>query len=80
MAGVWDSSTLEQHAVWMMERLLLALTDSDEDDSSVREELLFLFLLVYFISLTGSDEDASSVREKGILKRSHGCGDIYETS
>ena len=46
IAGVWDSSALEEHAVWMVERLLLALADSNEDDSSVREAALAAMLHV----------------------------------
>jgi predicted negative regulator of RcsB-dependent stress response len=39
-AGVWDSDALQQHAVWMVSHLMLALTDADQDDSSVREAAL----------------------------------------
>ena len=40
MAGTWNTAAMQQHAVSMVERLLLALTDADADDSSVREAAL----------------------------------------
>jgi len=38
--AAWDKSSMQQHAVWMMERILLALDDDDHDDASVREAAL----------------------------------------
>lgn len=40
MAGTWNTDTMQQHAMSMVERVLLALTDADTDDASVREAAL----------------------------------------